>query len=183
MLTSGRQKMEEVADLVRVELQAVQTGRAKPALVETVKVQAYEGSGPMELRELASISAPDPHCLVIKPWDQSILVKIEKALQEANLGANPVIDNEIIRLAVPPLTAERRQDLVKLVKQKVESGKAFLRQIRVEIKKDIDKQKDSGGVSEDDIHRLYDKLQALIDEYNAKLDELGSGKEKELLEI
>lgn len=181
-MVNGRKKMEGVVALVRDDLQTVQTGRAKPSMVEGVKVEAYPGTY-MEIREVGTITAQDPHCLVIKPWDQSVLGKLEKALQEANLGINPVVDGEIIRLVVPSLNEERRLELVKLVKQKIESGKAMLRQVRGEVKKEIDNQKDEAGVSEDDIHRFYDSLQKLIDDFNEKLDELEKNKEKELMTI
>lgn len=181
-LVNGRQKMEGVVNLVRDDLQTVQTGRAKPAMIEGVKVEAYPGTF-MEIREIGTISAPDPHCLVIKPWDQSVLGKLEKALQEANLGINPAVDGEIVRLVVPSLNEERRLELVKMVKQKIEGGKAMLRQVRGDVKREIDNQKDAAGVSEDDIHRLQDNLQKLIDEFNAKLDELEKNKATELMQI
>lgn len=182
MLVMGRKRMDEVVEMVKQDLTGVQTGRARPAMVESVKVEAYEGSY-MEIKELGSISAPDPHSLVIKPWDSSVLPKIAKALQEENLGINPMVDSEIIRIVVPSLTEERRGELVKLVKQKIESGKSFLRQVRVEVKQKIDDQKDEAGVSEDDIHRLYDSLQKLMDEYNLKLDEMEKSKETELMAL
>lgn len=182
MLVTGKRRMNEVLELVKQDLSGVQTGRARPALVESVKVEAYEGSF-MEIKELAGITAPDPHSLVIKPWDSSVLTKIEKGINEANLGLNPVVDKEIVRIVIPSLTEERRTELVKLVKQKIEAGKAFLRQIRVEVKQKIDDQKDAAGVSEDDIHRLYDELQKIMDEYNAKLEEMEKNKEQELMAL
>lgn len=182
MLITARRRMDEVIELVKQDLSSVQTGRARPALVESVKVEAYEGSF-MEIKELAGITAPDPHSLVIKPWDSSILTKIEKGLNEANLGVNPIVDQDIIRIVIPSLNEERRMELVKLVKQKIETGKAFLRQIRVEVKQKIDDQKDEAGVSEDDIHRLYDQLQKIMDEYNAKLEKMEKNKEQELMAL
>jgi ribosome recycling factor len=161
---------------------AVQTGRARPALVEGVKVEAYEGSW-MEIKELANISAPDPQSIVIKPWDPSVLKKMEKALQKSDLGVNPVVDNDLIRINIPALTEERRQELVKQVKQKVEAGKAMLRQARLEVKKEIDKQKEQAGVSEDDIHQMYERLQVVVDEYNERLETMERDKEKELMVI
>lgn len=182
MLVSGRRRMDEVLELVKQDLLGVQTGRAKPSLVESVKVEAYEGSF-MEIKELATITAPDPHSLVIKPWDKSVLAKIERGLNEAQLGVNPVIDNDVVRIVVPSLNEERRGELVKLVKQKIEAGKAFLRQIRIEVKQKIDDQKNEAGVSEDDVHRQYGELQKIIDEYNAKLDEMEKNKEQELIAL
>lgn len=181
-LTSGRKKMSEVMDLVREDLLGVQTGRAKPAMVEDIQVEAYEGSF-MAVKELASITAPDPHTVIIRPWDQSVLEGTAKAIQKADLNVNPVVDKDTVRISVPSLTEERREDLVKVVKQKVEAGKAMLRQIRIDLKKNIDKQKDDAGVSEDDIFTLNESLQKLIKEFNDNLDELESQKEKELLSL
>jgi len=181
-LALGKQRMDEVVELVREDLMGVQTGRARPALVEGVKVEAYEGSW-MEIKELANISAPDPQSIVIKPWDPSVLKKMEKALQKSDLGVNPVVDNDLIRINIPALTEERRQELVKQVKQKVEAGKAMLRQARLEVKKEIDKQKEQAGVSEDDIHQMYERLQVVVDEYNERLETMERDKEKELMAI
>ncbi len=182
MLVKGREQMKEVVALVGSDLLTVQTVRAKPALVEEVRVEAYEGTV-MTVKELATITAPDSHSLIINPWDKTLIEKLVKALNQADLGVSPVVDQEMIRIVVPALSQERRQELVKLVKQKVEAGKAMLRQARSELKKEIDSHKDEPGVSEDDIHRLYDRLQSLIDEYNQKLDNLGAAKEAELMVI
>ena len=121
MFTQGRQKMDEVVTLVTDDLLTVQTGRAKPSMVENVRVEAYVGSY-MEVREVANISAPDSNSLVIKPWDPSTLEAIEKGLQKSDLQVNPVVDGDLIRISVPSLTEERRLELVKVVKQKVEAG-------------------------------------------------------------
>jgi len=180
LFTVSKRKFGKVVELVQEDLLGVQTGRAKPALVEGVKVEAYEGSF-MEVKELAGTTAPDAHSIVIKPWDPSTLEKIEKAIQKSDLGVSPVVDNDLIRISIPPLTEERRKELVKQVKQKVEGGKAMLRQVRLEAKKEIDKQKDQSGVSEDDIHEMYERLQKQVDEYNKELDEKEKQKEKELM--
>lgn len=181
-LTNGRQKMASVMDLVKADLLTIQTGRAKPSLVEDVAVEAYEGST-LTLKELATISAPDPHLITIKPYDTSIIEKIAKGVSASQLNLNPVVDGEIVRISVPALTGERREELVKSVKQKVESGKAMLRQVRNDLKKDIDGQRDTAGVSEDDIFKANEDLQKLIDEFNASLDELESQKETELMTL
>lgn len=174
--------MDEVVELVTEDLMSVQTGRAKPALVEDVKVEAYEGSVSL-VKELASITAPDPQSILIKPWDPSVVKKIETAIQKSDLQLSPVVDNDQVRISIPALTEERRQELVKVIKQKVESGKAMIRQVRLEMKKEIDKSKDEDGVSEDDIHQMYDRLQEQIDGFNKNLDEMESKKEKELLSL
>ncbi len=182
VLTNGSKKMDGVVELVSEDLLNIQTGRAKPALVEGVRVEAYEGSF-MEVRELATITAPDPQSILIKPWDPSVLDKIEKAILKSDLQLQPVVDGDQIRISIPTLTEERRQELVKVIKQKVEAGKAMVRQIRQEMKKEIDRTKEDEGVSEDDIHQMYDDLQSQVDEYNKRLDEMESNKEKELMSL
>ena len=174
--------MDDVVELLREDLMNVQTGRAKPALVESVKVEAYQGSF-MEIKELASITAPDPQTILIKPWDPSVVKEIEKAILKSDLQIQPVISEGQVRIKIPALTEERRLELVKVIKQKIESGKAMIRQVRLEMKKDIDKLKDDDGVSEDDIHGMYDRLQKQVDEYNKKLDESEETKEKELMSL
>ena len=180
--TTGRDKMGQVVKLISDDLATLSTGRARPALIEELKVEAYEGSW-LTLKELATISTPDPQTLSIQVWDQSVTEKIVKAIQISGLNLNPVADQAAIRLHVPSLTAERRQELVKAVKQKTESGKAMLRQIRVDAKQDIDNQKDQPGVSEDDIHMAYDQLQELVDGMHARLDERERKKELELMSL
>lgn len=181
-LSSGRQRMDGVVQLVKGEMGGIQTGRAKPAMVEEVKVEAYEGTW-LTLKEVAGTTAPDPATLLIKPWDASVLPNIIKGLQQSDLHVNPVADNDQIRITIPPLNQERREELVKIVKQKIEAGKAMLREVRIDLKKVIDKQKDQAGVSEDDIKRQHDKLQKLIDEYNEKMDQMEQQKEQELMAI
>ncbi len=179
---TGRQKMSQVIALTRDNLAGLSTGRARPALVEEIRVEAYPGSV-LTVKELGTISTPDPQTLSIQIWDQSVIPETVKAIQAANLGLNPVVDQNLIRLHVPSLTEERRQELVKAVKQKVEAGRGMLRQIRVDLKKDIDDQKNQPGVSEDDIHSGYDQLQTLVDEFHAQLDSLEQSKEKELTSL
>lgn len=174
--------MAAVLDLVKEDLLSIQTGRAKPSLVEDVPVEAYEGST-LTIKELATISAPDPHLITIKPYDTSVIEAIAKGLSSSSLNLNPVVDGEMIRILVPALTGERRSELVKAVKQKAEGGKAMLRQVRNDLKKEIDDQRDSAGVSEDDIFAANEKLQKLIDEFNSSLDEIASQKETELMTL
>ena len=175
-------KMDEVVELVVKDLLTVQTGRAKPALVEDIKVEAYEGSY-MTLKEVASISATDSSSIVIKPWDPSVLKKIEEGILKSELNMQPVVDGDVVRIKIPALNEERRLELIKMVKQKIEAGKAMLRQVRIETKKEIDNQKDQAGVSEDDIREMQDRLQKLMDEYNKKLDGMEEAKEKELMTL
>ena len=182
IFTNGSKKMDGVVDLVKQDLMNIQTGRAKPALVESVQVEAYEGSY-MEVKELASITAPDSQSILIKPWDPSVVSAIEKGILKSDLPLQPVVDGDQVRINIPALTEERRQDLVKVIKQKVEAGKAMIRQVRLEMKKEIDRLKDDDGVSEDDVHNMYDQLQEQVDEFNKKLEEMEEVKEKELLSL
>lgn len=174
--------MGQVIALIRDDLAGLSTGRARPALVEEIRVEAYPGSV-LTLKELGTISTSDPQTLSIQIWDQSVIEATVKAIQAANLGLNPVVDQSLIRLHVPSLTEERRQELVKAVKQKVEAGRGMLRQIRVDLKKNIDDQKNQPGVSEDDIHMAYDQLQALVDDFHGQLDNLEQSKAKELTSL
>lgn len=183
LLIQAQTAFAGVVEVIRGDLATVKTGRARPELVEKVSVEAYEGQSRMTIMELATIAAPDPHLLVVKPWDQGIMEKIEKALATSDLGLSPVVDGEIIRIAVPALTEERRQDLVLLVHKKLEAGRNLLRQERQEIKDKIEAQKGQPGVSEDDVFRQIEELDKLTHEFMGKIDELGKGKEAELLSI
>lgn len=183
LLDQARRDFEGALEVLRGDLMTVKTGRAKPALVEGVLVEAYEGQPRLPLLELASITSPDPQQLVVKPWDHSILEKVEKALATSEIHVNPVVDGEVIRIVIPPLTEERRGELVKLVKQKLESGRVLLRQARQEIKEAIDKRKGEPNVSEDDVHEGIEKLNGLTDEFMKNIEEIGEAKEKELMSM
>jgi ribosome recycling factor len=174
--------MDQVLSLVKEDLNSVATGRAKPSMIEDIKVEAYAGSI-LTIKELGNISAPDAHLITINPWDKGVIDQIAKAISSSDLNLNPVVDGELVRISVPALTQERREELVKAVKQKVESGKSMLRQVRNDIKRDIDGQKDTAGVSEDDIFAANEDLQKLIDDFNKTLDDLEQNKEKELMTV
>ena len=182
MFDKMKAKMEELVKMMTADLAGVKTGRAKPNMIEQVMIEAYEGQR-MPLVELASISAPDPHMLMIQPWDQSIVKKIEAGLRIADLQLNPVVDGQMIRISVPPLTEEKRRDLVKLVKQKLEGGKEMMRGVRNDEKREIDHKKGEPGVSEDDIRNWLEEMQKIFEGYTEKLEEMGKKKEGELMEI
>lgn len=182
MFDEMKRKMEEILRLVGEELKLIRAGRAKPEMIEQVQVEAYEGQK-MPLIELATISAPDPHMLSVQAWDASVVNRIEKALQKSDLNLNPAVDGNMIRINVPPLTQERREDLVRLVKQKIESGKNMLRDARQKTKKELDDREGEPGVSEDDIAGWLDEMQELFDGYMDRLEKMGEAKEKDLMEI
>lgn len=180
-LAEARRAMEEVLGVVLEDLALVRTGRAKPSLVETIMIPVYNTR--MSLRELATISAPEPHLLVIQPWDETVVQDIAKGIAASEMGLTPVVDGSLIRIQIPPLTEERREEYVKLVHQKLESGRVLLRQARQDAKKKIEDLKGQPGVSEDDIHRLLGELETLTDEYIEKVEEMGRVKEEELRTI
>lgn len=181
LLIQARNDMEAVLDVVREDLSTVKTGRAKPALVEHIEVSAYDTQ--MPLIELATISAPDPHLLMIQPWDETILENIAKAIATSDLHLNPVVDQSLIRIQISPLTEERREELVKLVSQKLESGRVLLRQVRQDVKKRLEGMKGQPGVSEDDTHRQLESLEKTTDEFMGKITAMGEEKEVELRTI
>ena len=171
--------MRKVLEMLRTDLASVRTGRATPALVEDVVILAYGGSTRMKIKELATITASDPQTLVIAPFDSSILGEIQKGILEANVGLNPSNDGQLIRIAIPPLSAERRQDLIKLMNQKLENGRVMIRQARHEAMSEIKKQE----FSEDESARMEKEVQNATDQFISGIDAMGKKKEEELLQI
>jgi ribosome recycling factor len=182
MFDEFKKRLEKSLEVVAEELKLIRTGRAKPSMLEHIRVEAYGGQQ-MQLNELATISAPDSQLLIVSPWDKSVVGQIEKAIRISNLNLNPVVDGDIIRIVVPQLTQERREEMVKLVKQKMESGKNMLRDSRTRMKKELDDMEDDAGVSEDDIKSWMEDMQKLFEQYQQKLEAMGESKEKELMEL
>jgi ribosome recycling factor len=178
-----RQNMQKIVDVIKVDLATVRTGRASPALVENVLIHAYGGTQNLKVVELAQIATQDTQTIVITPYDQSIIGEINKGLMEGNIGLTPVIDGQIIRISIPPLTEERRQQLVGLVNQKLEGGKVQIRQVRHEAINEGKKQFNAKTISEDDMFHLEKEIQRLTDDTIAEIDALGKKKEEELLQI
>ncbi len=184
MIQDFQQKAQAVVSHFQDEMRQIRTGRAQPSLLDGVFVEvAAYGGARMKLNEVATVNAPDAALLVVQPYDPGILHDIEKALHAANLGLSPVTDQSFIRLAIPPLTAERRQQLTKLVAQKAEEAKIAIRNLRSQIKEDIEAQKEAGGVSEDDIKRQVEQLQKEVEKVNEKIEDLKLEKEKDLLTV
>lgn len=180
-LSTYRPRFIKAIDYLKNEFAALRTGRASAQILDPIKVEAYGSQ--MSLTEVANISVPDPQLIVIKPWDKSLLSAIEKAIQTAQLNLNPIVDKELIRVPVPTLTTERRQEMVKILHQQAEEGRVMLRQIRADIRKDIEKQEGEVGVSEDDLKNSFSELDDLVKTYMAEIEELVEVKEKELLTI
>src|SRR5690606_35571839 len=161
VLREAESKMKKSSETLRQHLSTIRTGRASPALVEHLPVEAYGST--MPLNQLASIQVPDARMITIQPYDVSTLRAIEKAIQNSELGINPTNDGRNIRLAIPPLTEERRKSLVKMVRQQVEESKVALRNIRREALDDLRKMEHEKLISEDDQRRAQDRLQDLTD--------------------
>ena len=178
-----RAKMLKAFEVTKQDLATIRSGRATPSLVENIIISAYGGTQKMKVMEMATISATDTKNLVIAPYDPSTKDEIIKSLQEANTGLNPVSDGEQIRISIPPLSTERRQEYLKLAKAKLEAGKVMIRQIRHEEMGKVKRAFEAGETIEDERKRREKHLQEATDEMIAQLDNLGGAKEKEMMQI
>lgn len=183
ILSDARVKMHQAFQVLLTDFSTIRTGKANAALIENIVIRAYGGSSSLKLLELATIHVQDPTTLIVTPFDQSIIGEIQKGILEANVGLNPVAESNIIRINIPPLTEERRQELVKLMNQKTESGRVMIRQIRHEAMEKIKKMAKDQSMSEDDVIRLEKETQKLTDEFIEKIDSLRDQKETELLSV
>lgn len=174
-------KFQKTLDHVLADVATLRTGKASVQILDPVMVEAYGGK--MKINEVANVAAPDPTLLVITPWDKSLMGAIEKAVQISGLNLQPIIAGDIIRIPVPPLTEERRKEMVKLLQQKIESGKVMLRNVRSEAKREIEDLKGQAGVSEDDISREVEDLEKVFQGFIDKIDALAQAKEKDLMSI
>lgn len=181
VLTDGEAQMKKAVQALHDELATVRTGRASPALLEHLHVEAYGVTTP--LNQLASISAPEARLLVVQPWDGHLLGAIEKAILKSDLGLNPTNDGRIIRVMIPYLSEERRRDLTKITHKKVEEGRISVRARRHEALAHLEHMQKNKEISEDDFKRSKDRLQKLTDGYIAKVEEVGALKEQEILEV
>lgn len=179
LLTEAEQKMQAAVDHVASEFSTVRTGRANPQLLHRIHVEYY--GSPTPLQQLASISVPEPRLLVVQPFDKGTVNDLEKAIQAADLGLNPTNDGNVIRIAFPPLTEERRKELIKVVRHMAEEGKVSVRNVRRASKTDMEAL--HGEISDDDIHRGEDELQKLTDRFTERIDQILGNKEDELLEV
>ncbi len=181
ILTDGESRMKKAIAVLGREFATVRTGRASPALLEHVMVDYYGTKTP--LPHLATISVPEPQLLLIQPWDKTIINQIEKAIFQSDLGLTPSSDGNVIRLPFPPLTEERRRELVKVIKKMSEEGKVAIRNIRREIKEKLEKLEEASEISEDELRRSEEELQKLTDEYINEINQMVERKEREIMEI
>lgn len=174
-------RMDKAIDALRRELSTIRTGRASPSLVERLSVEYYGSSTP--LNQLAGISVPEPRLLVIQPWDRGSMGAIEKAIQKSELGLNPTNDGQVIRIAIPALTEERRKQLVKIVHGHVEEGKVALRNIRRDAMAHVKELLTEKLIGEDDERRAEHQVDELTKRFVGEADRVGKSKEQEVLEV
>lgn len=180
-LDEARAHMHRSLEHLAHELTQIRAGRASPAMVDEVRVEAYGQQ--MPLNQVASVSAPQPDLIVIQPWDKGSLGPIERAIQAANLGLNPTNDGSLIRIAIPPLTEERRRELAKSARARGEEAKIAIRNIRRSAKDDLKKATDAESLSEDMHFEAEQRLQKLTDEHVAKVDEMLAKKEQDIMAV
>lgn len=181
ILTQTEVRMKKAIEALKRELATIRTGRAAPALVEELQVDAYGTGTP--LIQLAAITAPEPRLIVVQPWDRNLIRPIEKAILASDLGVTPGNDGTVIRLPIPALTEERRRDLVRLLHKKVEEGRVEIRTLRRHSHEELRHKEKDAGVSADEFKRLEKRLQDLTDRYVAQVDEIGAAKEREILQV
>ncbi len=174
-------KMRKAIDVLKEDLAAIRTGRASPGLVSNVRVD-YHGV-PVPVNQIASVSVPEARMLVIQPWERDVLSSIEKAILKSDLGLTPTNDGNVIRLVIPQLTEERRNQLVKMVGKRVEEGKVAVRNVRREGLEKFRELKDSKEISEDEQKRALGRLQQITDRYVEEIDQVAQSKESELMEF
>ncbi|EKD62048.1 MAG: hypothetical protein ACD_52C00320G0001 [uncultured bacterium] len=176
-------RMQQVVDVARRDISAIRTGRAVPSLIENILVSAYGGTQKLRILELASILAPDSQSLVVDPWDKSVIGEIKQAILVANIGLNPSVDGEIIRISVPAMTLEDREKFVKLLSSKTESAKVMIRQVRGDVMHELKKAYETKVMTEDEKFAQEKKLQELTDKFVELVDQLGEKKKQELLTV
>jgi ribosome recycling factor len=181
ILADAERKMGRAVEAMERDFQTLRTGRASTSLVERLLVDYYGTQTP--LNQLASISVPEPHQIVIQPWDRGVLGAIEKAIQKSDIGLMPNVDGTVVRLNIPPLTEERRKDIVRSVHKRMEEARVEVRNLRREANDTLKKEERDGTLGTDESHRQLDQLQKITDRLIADVDRLGGAKELEVMEV
>jgi ribosome recycling factor len=179
--TQAQERMEKAVHVLKKDLLTLRAGRANPAILDKVVVEYYGTE--MPINQMANISAPDPRSLVIQPWDKSALAEIERAIMKSELGLTPTNDGSVIRITIPPLTEERRNELVKVARKMGEDAKVAIRNVRRDANDELKKMEKNGEISEDTARRGQEEIQKLTDRYIKEVDQVVAGKEKEIMEI
>lgn len=180
-MKEAEKRMRKSVEAVRREFNTVRTGKATPTLLDTVKVKAYGSS--VSLNQVANVSAPEANLLVVQPYDQSITDDIAHSIQASDLGLNPSVDGNLIRIPIPPLSEERRKEMVRMLHRMAEDGRVSVRQIRQSVKNELQDRERESEIGEDRYHRLLDSLQDMTDRHVAAIDELLERKEEEVMEV
>ncbi len=180
-LSATEHKMARAVEVLERDLQGIRTGRASTAIVEHIMAEAY--GSPMSINQLAGISVPEAHQIVIQPWDRSVLQAIEKAIIKSDIGLVPNVDGSVIRLNIPPLTEERRKDLVKQIHKRMEEARVEIRNLRRDAADQFKKEEHDGVLGTDDVRREMEQLQRITDKHVTDVDRVGATKEQEILEV
>ena len=180
-LSVAEQKMQKSVEALHKELSTIRTGHASPAVIEHVKVD-YAGAI-LPLNQLATISAPGANLLMVQPWDKNSMNSIEKAILKSELGLTPINDGRGIRINIPPLNEERRTELMKVVKRRIEEGKIAIRNVRRDAHEELKSQEKNKEISQDESKHLQAQLQKITDVYTVKIEQTGQAKEKEVMEV
>jgi ribosome recycling factor len=181
LVVESEERMKKSLEGVRREFSGIRSGKATPALLDTVRVEAY--GQPVPISQVGSVSAPEARLLVVQPWDKSLIKAITKAIQASELGLNPTDDGTVIRVPIPSLTEERRRDMVKMISKLAEDGRVHVRQVRHDLNKDIKAQEHDGKIPEDEAKRLTAEVQKLTDRYIALIDDMLKKKTAEVMEV
>lgn len=181
LIKQAEEKMKRTVEAVRSEFATVRTGRATPALLERLRVEYYGSEVPVN--QVATISVPESRLIVISPWDKNVVPAIEKAILTSDLNLTPMSDGQLVRIALPPLTEERREELSKLVQKMAEEGRVAIRNVRRDANKGIDAMEKKESLSEDEVHAGKDDIQDLTDNYIEEIDEAVKAKVDEMMEI
>jgi ribosome recycling factor len=180
ILLDAEERMEKAANFFRDELRGLRTGRATPALVDSIKVEAY--GSPTPLKALATINTPDPQQIVIRPFDGSLLKEIEKAIRSSDLGMSPNNDGKLIRLTVPPMSGEQRKKMVQRIGKLKEEARVAIRNVRQGANKALETAEKAGEITEDELDHNKEEVQKLTKQYEGKVDEMADRKSKEVME-
>ena len=181
IFVDAEEHMKKTLESLRTEFAGIRTGKATPSLLDVLRVSAYGAQVP--LKQVASVNAPEARLLIIQPWDKSLIGEIEKAIQKSDLGLNPSTDGQVVRLPIPPLTEERRRELVKVVKKMAEESRVAIRNIRRDANEAVKKILKESKISEDEDKQAHDQTQKLTDKYISLVDEFLVKKEKEIMEV
>lgn len=179
LISKTREQMSKALEILSSEVSTIRTGKAAPSLVESISVSVYNGTTRLKIMELATITSTDPQTLVLTPFDASIIEEIRKGIMDSGSGFNPASDGQVLRISIPPLSEERRQELIHMMHQKLEGGHVMIRQIRHEALNDLKKEE----LPEDENLRMEKEIQKLTDEFTSQIDSLGKKKEEELMQV